>query len=72
MMAGNAQADLTVGLEAAGGSEEAEGRRTQRVGGREYYAAVVDSSGEGRGWRTSKGEVPFKEVGVGCWRCVVV
>lgn len=43
MMAGDAEADLAVDFEAAGGGEETEGRRAQRVAGGKNYAAVVDS-----------------------------
>lgn len=64
MVAAYAEADLAVDLEAAGGGEEAEGRRAQRVGGRQGDAAVVDARGVGRGrGRAAQGEVPFEEVG---------
>ena len=74
MMPRNAQADLPVDLEAAGGREEAERRRFERVGWREHDAAVVDAAFEGRGsGRAADREVPFEEVcfegcGVVVWR----
>lgn len=43
MVAGDAKADLAVDFEAAGGGEETEGRRAQRIARGENYAAVVDS-----------------------------
>ena len=62
-MAGDAQADLVVDFEAAGGREEAEGRRPERVCRREDDAAVVDARGIGRGRRrAAQREVPFEEV----------
>lgn len=74
MVSRNAQADFPVHFEAAGGREEAEGRRFERVGWREHDAAVVDAAFEGRGGgRAADGEVPFEEVcfercGVVVWR----
>jgi hypothetical protein len=70
MVARDTQADLAVDLEAAGGGEEAEGGRTQRVGWGEDDAAVVDAAGVGGGWwRAGEGEVPVVEVGVGDGVC---
>jgi hypothetical protein len=33
---------------------------------------MVDPRGKWRGGWAAQGEVPFKEVGVGCWRGVIV
>lgn len=43
MVAADAEADLAVDLEAAGGSDEAERRGSERVGGGEDDAAVVEA-----------------------------
>jgi hypothetical protein len=62
VVAGDGEADLTIGLETAAGGAEAEGGRAQGVGGREYDAPVVDAVGEwGVGW-PAKCEMPLKEV----------
>lgn len=57
------QADLAVGLEAAGGGQEAERGRAERVGRREQDPAVVDPRAVGGGGRAGECEVPFEEVG---------
>lgn len=62
-MAADRQADLAVDLEAAAGGQEAEGRRAQRVRGREDDAAVVDAVRVGRRRGPLEREVPFEEVG---------
>ena len=62
MVARYAQADLAVDFEAAGGGEEAERGRAERVGGREDDAAVVGARGVGGGGGAAQGEVPFEEV----------
>jgi len=65
VVARDAEADLAVDLEAAGGRQEAEGWRAQRVGGGQDDAPVVDAAGVGGGrGRAAEREVPFEEVGV--------
>jgi hypothetical protein len=64
MVARDAETNLAVDLEAAGGGEEAEGGRAEGVGHGEDDAAVVDAGGEGGGGGgPAQGEVPFEEVG---------
>jgi hypothetical protein len=63
VVAADGEADFAVHFEAAGGGQEAEGRRAQRVRGWEYYAAVVDAAFVGGGGgRAFEREVPFKEI----------
>lgn len=62
MVAGDAEADLAVGLEAAAGRGEAERGRAQRVGGGQDDAAVVDALGKVGLGRAAECEVPFEEV----------
>lgn len=63
MVARYAQADFSIDFEAAGRGEEAEGRRAERILGREDDAAVIDAAGiRRRRGGASQGEVPFKEV----------
>ena len=64
MVPADGQADLAVGLEAAGGGEEAEGGRAERVGGGQEDAPVVETGAVGGGGRAGNSEVPFEEVGV--------
>lgn len=71
MVAADGQADLAVGLEAAGGGDEAEGRGFERVLGREDDAAVVDAAGVDGARGAAEGEVPFEEVGFEGGRGVV-
>lgn len=72
MVPADGQANLPVDLEAAAGREEAEGRRFERVGGREHDAAVVEAVFVGAGrWRAADGEVPFEEVAFERCRVVV-
>ena len=67
MVPGDGEADLAVDFEAAGGGEEAERWRTERVGWGEDDAAVVGSAAVGCGGRTAQSEVPFEEIGFeGC------
>lgn len=62
MVAADTETDLAVHLEAATGSEEAEGGRAEGVGRREDDAAMVDPGGVyGRG-RPAECEVPGEEV----------
>jgi hypothetical protein len=63
MVSRDAEADLAVDFEAAGGGEEAEGWRAERVCGWEDDTAVVDAAGV-RGWWGWAGncEVPVVEV----------
>lgn len=63
MEAADAEADLAVDFEAAGGCQEAEGWGAERVGRWEHDAAVVEAAGEGRGGRGApQCKVPFEEV----------
>lgn len=71
VVARDAEADLAVGFEAARRRREAEGRRAQRVRGRQHDAPVVDAVGEGGVRGPAKGEVPFEEVGFEGRRCVI-
>lgn len=71
MVAGDAEADLAVGLEAAARGGEAEGRGPQGVGGWQDDAAVVNAVGEGGVRWPAKCEVPFEEVGLEGRGCVV-
>lgn len=65
-MAGYAQTDLAVDLEAAGRGQKAERRRAQGVLAGEHDAAMVDAVGVGGGGgRADDGEVPVEDVGVG-------
>jgi len=63
MMPTYTQTNLPVDFKPAGRCEEAEGRRFERIGWREDYAAVVEAVFEG-GWGgcAADGEVPFEEV----------
>lgn len=62
MVAADAKTDLAVHLKAATGGEEAEGRRSEGVCGREDDAAMVNSLGVyGRGW-AAECKVPGEEV----------
>lgn len=72
MVPADGQADLAVGLEAAAGRQEAEGRRLEGVRGRQHDAPVVEAVfvGAGRG-RSADREVPFEEVGFERCRVVV-
>ena len=63
MVSADAQTDLSIDLEAAGRREEAKRGRAERVGRREYDAAVVDALAIRGGWGAGEGEVPFEEVG---------
>lgn len=57
------QTYLAIHFEAARGSQEAEGRWFEGVGGWEDDAAVVDPVCEGGGcWGAADGEMPFEEV----------
>jgi hypothetical protein len=71
VVATDAEADLTVHLEAATGSEKAEGGRAERVSGRQNDAAMVDSGGVCGSGRPTQCEVPGEEVGF-CGESVVV
>lgn len=71
MVATDAQADLAVGFEAAVRGGEAEGRRTERVCGRQYDAAMVEAVGIDRVGRPAQGEVPFEQVILERLGCVV-
>jgi len=65
VVAGDAEADLAVRLEPAGWCEKTERRGSERVGGREDYAAVVEAGVVGGGGgRAAEGEVPFEEIAV--------
>lgn len=63
MVSADAQADLSVHLEAAAGREEAEGGRAQRVAWRQDDASMVHSGTVGRRGRAAQSEVPGEEVG---------
>jgi hypothetical protein len=67
----NAETDLTIDFEAAGGSEEAKIRRFERICGWEGDSAMVQATGVGR-WRrwAKESEVPFVKVGFGDWSSV--
>lgn len=71
-MAADAQAYLPVDLEAAGGRQEAEGWRAQRVRGRQYDAAMVDAVLEGGGGWAAQCEMPVEQIGVGGGRRVEI
>lgn len=62
VVVGDAEADLTIDLEAAAGREEAERGRAHGIGGGEVDAAVVDALGVGAVGRATHGKVPFEEV----------
>lgn len=62
MVSTDAQAYLAVDLESAARGGETEAGRTERVGGWQHDAAVVDAFGVGRIGRSSEGEVPLEEV----------
>lgn len=72
MMPTDRQTNLAIRFEAATRGQEAEGWRTERVGGREHDAAVVDASGKGGGGGPAEREVPGEEVRVGGGGGVVV
>ena len=63
MVSTDAQTDLAVNFESARGREEAEGWWAQRVGRRQYDAAMVCAITVGCGWRTLESEMPFEEIG---------
>lgn len=63
MVPADAQADFAVDFKPAGGGQEAEGGRAERVGWWEGDAAVVDALRVRSGGRAGEGEVPFEEVG---------
>ena len=71
MVPADAQTDLPVGLEATVGGHEAEGRRAQRVRGRQDDAAMVEAVGVRGTGRPAEGEVPLEEVGFEGLGCVV-
>lgn len=57
-----AEANLPVGLEAAVWSGEAKARRPERIRWRQDNTAMIDTLAVWGIWRTSEGEVPFKEI----------
>jgi hypothetical protein len=71
MKARNAEANLTIDFEAAGGRKEAKVRRFERICGWEGNSAMVQAAGVGRRrWWTKESEVPLVEVGFGNWSSV--
>lgn len=62
MMATNAEADLSVGLEATIRGREAKAWGPQRIGWRQDYTTMVYTLAIWRIRRASKGEVPFEEI----------
>jgi len=71
MKARNAEADLTIDFEAAGGCEEAKVGRFERICGWEGDSAMVQATGIWRWrWWTKESEMPFVKVGFGDWSSV--
>jgi hypothetical protein len=71
MKARNAEADLTIDFEAAGGCKEAKVWRFERICDWEGNSAMVQAAGVGRWrWRTKESEMPFVKVGFGDWSSV--
>lgn len=71
MVATDAEADLTIGLEAAVWGREAEARWPKRICWRQDYTAMVYTLAIWRIRRPSKGEMPFKEIRLQRFRSIV-